>query len=196
MKLLHLSFIIAMGLILIVPSSQAASDLERKLIDSIAIKEKEAINLVENAIDFYMHNGLTDSLKAFSDPKGAFCKKYAYGYEGINIATTEGVLLSSCKYPGLVVHNIMGWTTPDGKLINQIIFKEAKENSYGALIGENITNHNPATGKPSGYRHFARKIGNLVFFAHIYDSARLHKEMFPSEDVKKAQDPHAKLQLF
>ena len=49
MKLLHLSFIIAMGLILIVPSSQAASDLERKLIDSIAIKEKEAISCVDIA---------------------------------------------------------------------------------------------------------------------------------------------------
>ena len=174
-------------------SSLAAEDPQQNppssTLDDINTKEQATINFVNKAIDYYIEHGLHDSIELFRDQNGPFCKQYAYGYGGINVATTEGVLLSSCKYPGLVGSNILAWRSPDGRLINQDLFQAAKDSPYGAETAQNITNLNPMTGKASAYRHFARSVNGLVFFSHIYNQAPLHKDLIPSEDIAMAQDP-------
>ncbi|MBI2707661.1 MAG: hypothetical protein HYX35_05055 [Proteobacteria bacterium] len=164
-------------------------NLPSQTLEDINTKEQATINFVNKAIDYYIDHGLEESIGSFRDQNGPFCKKYTYGYGGINVATTEGVLLSSCKYPGLVGSNILAWRSPDGRLINQDLFKAAKESPYGAETPQNITNLNPMTGKASAYRHFARSVNGLVFFSHIYNNAPLHKDLVPSEDIARAQDP-------
>ena len=169
-------------------SSPAFSDNEKTIVHKNN-KEQTAIKFVNDAVDLYETKGLDVALNIFRDLKGDFCTQYEYGYEGINVITSEGILLASCKYPGLVGNNILGWKTPDGKLINQVILQTAKENPCGIIIGEDITNLNPETGQQTGFKHFARTEGDLIFFTHIYNPIPIHKQMPSFEDVKKAQNP-------
>ncbi len=153
------------------------------------VSEESAIQLIDCTIKYFQTHGQDEALKAFNDLNGPYCHKYKFGHEGINVATTGGVLLASCKYPGLVGTNVLGWQSPDGKFINQIIIKAAQENPYGVVIVGSITNLNPMTGKQSGFKHFARKDADLIFFTHIYNPTPLHKELPSHENIEAAQNP-------
>ncbi|MBA3813430.1 MAG: hypothetical protein H0X26_02910 [Alphaproteobacteria bacterium] len=156
--------------------------------DSSAIKQQKTIELVNNAVCFYQKNGLKESIKLFSDSNNPFCKNYEFGSMGVNVMTEDGVILASCKYPGLVGHNALSWQNPDGKFVNQELLEEVEKNPEGALTTQKVTNHNPLTGIPTTYKHFARLVDGLVFFSHIYNDIPPHKDLTPKEDIEKFQN--------
>lgn len=156
--------------------------------DSNSIKQEKAIELVNNSVCYYQKNGLKEAVKLFTAADNSFCQKYAFGSGGINVSTKEGVILASCKYPGLVGSNALAWQNPDGKFVNQELLENVEKNPEGTLTQQKVTNHNPIIGTPTTYKHFARQVDGLIFFTHIYDDTPPHKDLTPKEDIEKFQN--------
>ncbi len=165
------------------------ADAQARPLSALNPQAQEVITDVNAAVNTYTEVGLEELIDQINKPNGKFCKELQYGRTGISLITTEGVMLANCKYPGIVGSNVLAWQTPDGKFIVQDLIKIANDQPYGAVVGENITNLNPMTGKPSERKQYVRRIGNLIFFGHIYDNTPLHRDFKPAENLKQAQNP-------
>jgi hypothetical protein len=171
-------------------NKMALADDPVKPLLTLNPKAQEVITNVNNAVNLYTEVGLKGLIDQINTPNSKFCQELPYGRTGISLITTEGVILANCKYPGIVGSNVLAWQTPDGKFIVQDLIKMANHQPHGAIVGENITNLNPVTGVPTERKQYVRRLGNLIFFDHIYDNTPLHKEVKSAENLKEAQDPN------
>lgn len=160
-----------------------------KVTDSQSVREKKAINLVNEAVAFYKKNGKQKTVMEVNNRKGLFCAKYDHGYQGVSVFTLDGVVLASCKYPGLVGSNNIGWKSPNGSFFIQDVLKAVRNKPQGVFTESTITSLNPITGNPSASKGYAREEDGLVFSSQVVEDTPLHRTFNALEDLEKAQDP-------
>jgi len=157
--------------------------------DPIKVKEQKAIELINNAVAYYQKHGLEESLKTFTDQNGSFCTSYKHAYSGLSLMTVKGEVLSSCKYPGLIGKNALGWRSPEGKLTDQELLKAVQKNPEGAFTEPMISNLNPHTGKTGTKKGYGRIVDGILFMTFIYENTSPEKPLPALENTEMAQNP-------
>ncbi|MBY0500651.1 MAG: hypothetical protein K2P93_01445 [Alphaproteobacteria bacterium] len=160
-----------------------------KATDSQSVREKKAVILVDESVAFYKKNGKEKTIAEMKNRSGQFCAKYDHGYQGISILTQDGVVLASCKYPGLVGSNNIGWKSPNGNFFVEDVLKEVNKKPQGVFTASTITSLNPITGNPSASKVYAKEEDGLVFMTQVVEDSPLHRTFNALEDLEKAQDP-------
>ncbi len=159
-----------------------SSPTHYKSCESTQDRINASINLVNSAVAYYEKHGLEESLKTFTNQKGAYCTKYEHQYSGLIIWDTQGKVISYCKLPGLIGKVQLAWKSPDGRHPIAEALKTFQEHPHGAFF-HYLANLNPLTNKPGSATFYGRQVGNLIFACPAYHAEPIHKDLAPEEDV-------------